>query len=91
MDKKPEEQEAQQLTERLARHPELLSQIKGLLEEVENGADGFKTADEAEEALIKRMRKIGQVGLTDWATREAAKLEAPPLGSRRGSKKKSVG
>jgi hypothetical protein len=91
MDKKTQGDEAANLADRLARHPELMSQIKGLLDEVENQAGGLKTADEAEDALIGRMRKIGQTVLTDWAKRETAKLSVPPPGMRRGSKKKSNG
>lgn len=91
MDKKHKVEEARKLAERLARHPELLRQITGLLDEVENQAGGFKTADDAEEALIVRVRKIGQTGLNDWAMREAAKLEVPPVGARRGAKKKFIG
>jgi hypothetical protein len=79
------------LAERLARHPELSSQISGLLDEVENQAGGFRTADEAEEALIKRVRGIGLTGLNDWARHEAGKLETPPCGARRGAQKKSGG
>jgi hypothetical protein len=46
------------------------------------------TADAAEEALIGRTRQIGQVGLSGWAEREAARLaEEPPPGARRGAKK----
>lgn len=91
MDKNHERVEAEELVKRLARHPELMLQIGGLLDEVENRAGGFKTADEAEDALVERVRGIGRAGLNDWAKREAAKLETPPPGARRGAKKKSGG
>jgi hypothetical protein len=91
MDKNQQGEAAESLAVRLAKHPELRSQIEGLLDEVENRAGGLRTADEAEEALIGRMRKIGQAGLRDWAQREAGKLETPPPGARRGAKKKSGG
>jgi hypothetical protein len=91
MDKNQPREEVESLAVRLARHPELRSQIEGLLDEVENRAGELTTADDAEEALIGRMRKIGQAGLRDWAEREAGKLEVPPPGARRGAKKKSGG
>ncbi|TAE79162.1 MAG: hypothetical protein EAZ84_00020 [Verrucomicrobia bacterium] len=64
-----------------------MSQIKGLLDEVENQSGALRSADEAEKALIGRLRKLGQTGLADWAEREASKLAVPPAGARRGSKK----
>lgn len=91
MDKNHPIEEAERLAKRLARHPELMSQVGGLLDEVENRAGALRTADDAEEALIGRMRQMGQTGLRDWAEREAIKLESPPPGARRGAKKKSGG
>jgi hypothetical protein len=91
MSKNNEEAGAEELVRRLAMHPELMHQMRGLLDEVENRAGGYRTADEAEDALIERVRSIGRTGLNDWAKREAAKLETPPPRARRGAKKKSAG
>lgn len=92
MHKNNEMETAESLTARLARHPELMKQIEGLLDEVENRAGALTTADAAEEALIGRTRQIGQAGLSGWAQRETARLAAePPSGARRSSKKKSGG
>jgi len=92
MEKRNEEEAAESVVKRLEKHPELMRQIEGLLDEVENRSGELRTADEAEEALIKRMRQIGRSGLSDWAEREEAKQatgERP--GAKRGTKKKSGG
>lgn len=91
MNKNNEEVGAEERVKRLARHPELMHQIRGLLDEVENRAGGFRTADEAEDALIERVQSIGCTGLNDWAKHEAAKLKTPPPRTRRGSKKSLLG
>jgi hypothetical protein len=63
-----------------------------LLEEVENRAGGLGTADQAEEAMIERMRRLGQAGLTAWAQGRCAQLNAEaPAKARRSGKKNSGG
>lgn len=80
------------LAERLGKHPELKAQVAALLDEVENQAGALGTADEAEEALIARVRQIGRAGLTAWAEGRSAQLNAVvPARARRGSKKNSGG
>lgn len=87
-----DEKQQQELVKRLAKHPELRTQIAGLLEEVENQGGGLVTADEAEEALIVRVRQIGRAGLTAWAEQRSVQLDAvPPARARRGAKKNSGG
>jgi len=45
---------------RLQRHPQLYEQMAALLDEVENRAGTLNTADQAEDALVERMRQIGR-------------------------------
>jgi hypothetical protein len=80
------------LAERLAKHPELKAQVAALIDEVENRAETLGTADEAEDALIARVRQLGRAGLTAWAERRHALLNAAaPARARRGAKKNSAG
>lgn len=80
------------LAERLAQHPELSAQVAALLDEVENQAGALGTADEAEDALVARVRQMGRAGLTAWAERRHALLNAAaPARARRGAKKNSAG
>lgn len=77
---------------RLEQHPELWTQVAALLDEVENRAGTLGTADEAEEALVVRVRQLGQAGLTAWAQGRCAQLTATaPAQARRGAKKNSGG
>lgn len=80
------------LAGRLAKHPELKAQVAALLDEVENRAGALGTADEAEAALIARVRQMGRAGLTAWAQGRSAQLNATaPAQARRGAKKNSGG
>lgn len=81
-----------ELMQRLEKHPELWTQVAALLGEVENSAGALGTADEAEEALIERMRRLGQAGLSAWAQQRCAQVNAAgPAQARRGGKKNSGG
>jgi hypothetical protein len=83
---------AESLASRLMRYPDLLNEVEGLLDEVENKAGQLVTAEEAEAAVIKRTRSIGLRGLNHWAQGEAAKQALlRPAGTRCGVKKKSGG
>lgn len=80
------------LAERLAKHPEVRAQVAALLDEVENRTGALGTADEAEDALIARVRQMGHAGLTAWAQARTAQLNATaPAQARRGAKKNSTG
>ena len=51
---------AADLSARLQRHPDLYAQVAALLDEVENRAGALNTGDEAEDAIVERMRQFGQ-------------------------------
>ena len=80
------------MVERLGKHPELRDQVKGLLDEVENRASKLNPADEAEDALVERVREIGREALRNWAQRRHDSVQPKGLeGERRGGKKNSTG
>lgn len=83
-------EEEGKLLKMLRENPELMEPMKGLLEEVRDECGELERADEAEEALVKRVREIGRLGLAGWAKRKAEQEEEKPpeAGARRGSKKK---
>ena len=88
-----ESQEAQGgLEERLGRHRGLREQVERMLEELENTAGRLNTADEAEDALVARMREMGRLALQGWAgQREQAAQPAKKTGMRRNGKKNCAG
>ena len=62
---------------RLKNHPEMLETIKELLD-ISEGIKGIEKADDAEFALIPKVRGLGKKCLHDWAKQqsEAGKEEA---------------
>jgi hypothetical protein len=80
------------LAARLQRHPELEAQVTALLDEVENRAGTLNTGDDAEDAIVARLRQLGGQALIRWAEqRHAAVQPAPTPGLRRVGKKNSAG
>lgn len=78
------------LLARLQRHPELLAQVVALLDEVENRAGKLNTGDEAEGAIVERVRKLGRLSLVQWAQERHEVVQPAPIPGllRRGAKKK---
>jgi hypothetical protein len=90
--KKISQETALELAVRLQRHPELFAQTAALLDEVENRAGALNTGDDAEDAIVERMRQFGRQALTRWAEqRQAAVQPARTPGLRQGGKKNSAG
>jgi hypothetical protein len=80
------------LEERLRAHPQLKEHVERMLDEVENRGGALNTADEAEDALVLRLRAIGKEALVEWAQQRHAQVQPgaePQL--RRGGKKNSGG
>lgn len=85
-------EKAQELMTRLQHHPQLYEQMAALLDEVENRAGALNTGDEAEDAIVERMRQFGRQALSGWAERRHAEVQpAPPSGLRQVGKKNSGG
>ena len=88
----PAPENALALMARLQRHPELYEQVAALHDEVENRAGALNTGDEAEDAIVERMRQLGRQALTQWAEqRHAAVQPARTAGLRQVGKKNSAG
>lgn len=88
----PSPENAADLLARLQRHPQLFAQVTALLDEVENRAGALNTGDEAEDAIVERMRQFGRQALTQWAEqRHAAVQPARTPGLRQVGKKNSAG
>jgi len=83
---------AADLFARLQRHPDLYAQVAALLDEVENRAGALNTGDEAEDAIVERMRQFGQQALSGWAERRHAEVQpARTPGLRQVGKRNSGG
>jgi hypothetical protein len=74
MEMTPEREEA--IIKRLQAQPELQAQVEGLVDEVENRTGELNTADEAEEAMVGRVRAMGRAALNRWAQQRCAQLNA---------------
>ena len=86
------DEKALELMARLQRHPQLYAQVAALLDEVENRAGALNTGDEAEDAIVERMRQFGRQALTQWAEqRHAAVQPERTPGLRHVGKKNSAG
>lgn len=79
--------------ERLQKHPNLKERFEALLDIAENTTGEFETADAAEEAVIREVRKTGNQLLTTWANAEEGKKSHKASGEElnRHSKKNSTG
>jgi hypothetical protein len=83
------EQEMNDIVNRLKRHPEMMESIKELLD-IAEGVKGIERADDAEIALIPEVRGLGKKCLKDWAEyqSEEKSQEARRKGLKLHSKKK---
>src|SRR5450432_624693 len=66
---KPLTVEELQFIEQLRERPELLARFQSILGITRNEGTSLKTADEVEGLLIEEMRRLGQAGMSQWATR----------------------
>jgi hypothetical protein len=86
------QESALELMARLQRHPDLYTQVAALLDEVENRAGALNTGDDAEDAIVARMRQFGQQALTGWAEQRHAEVQPARVpGLRQAGKKNSAG
>jgi hypothetical protein len=83
------EQEMNNIFNRLKNHPEMMESIKDLLD-ITEGIKGIERADDAEFALIPEVRGLGRKCLKDWAKQQSEEKaqEAQQKGLRPHSKKK---
>jgi hypothetical protein len=77
---------------RLQQYPQLCDSIGIMLDEMENRTGTLNTADQAEDAIVERIRQLGRQMLNQWAQQRHAAVQperTPEL--RQGGKKKSAG
>jgi hypothetical protein len=82
--------QAEQITERLLEHPELLMQVEKLLEEVDDPHGKIANLDDAEDVIAERIHQMAKDALESWAKNKAANAPATD-GSRRAGKKNCAG
>ena len=83
---------AADLLARIQTHPELCSQFVALLDEVENRAGSLNTCDDAEDAIVERIRGIGRESLQRWALKRHDDLQPAAVpGLTRAGKIDSAG
>jgi len=83
---------ASDLFARLRQYPQLCDSIGIMLDEMENRTGTLNTADQAEDAIVERIRQFGRQMLNQWAQQKHAAVQpgrTPEL--RQGGKKKSAG
>ena len=89
---KPNQERVEALTKRLAERPELFAQVEAMVAEVHDEAGSLQTGDEAEDAVVARIRTMGRVALEEWMRRRSAQLNATaPAKARAEGKKNSAG
>jgi hypothetical protein len=84
---KPSRGQIETMVEQLAQRSELFVRMEALLEQVSSEQTG--SLDQAEEAVVKQLRALGQEALSVGMRERAAGIEAPPR-ARRGVKKIAV-
>jgi peptidoglycan hydrolase CwlO-like protein len=88
----PNQERREALTKRLAEHPELFAQVEAMLAEVQDEKRSLQTGDDAEDAVVARIRTMGRVALEEWMRRRSAQLNATaPAKARAEGKKNSAG
>lgn len=77
---------------RLRQYPQLCDSIGIMLDEMENRTGTLNTADQAEDAIVERIRQFGRQMLNQWAQqRHDAVQPTRTAGLRQGGKKNSAG
>lgn len=88
----PNQERVEALTKRLAEHPELFAQVEAMMREVRDEKRSLQTGDDAEDAVVARIRTMGRVALEEWMRRRGAQLNATaPAKARAEGKKNSAG
>lgn len=87
----PSPEAAADFLARLLHHPQLYVQMTALLDEVENRAGTLNTGDEAEDAIVARVREVGHHALSGWAERRHGEVQPARTPGRRQAGKKNSG
>ena len=57
-------------------HPELFAQVEAMMGEVQDEGGRLQTGDDAEDAVVARIRSMGRVALEAWMRRRRAEFNA---------------
>lgn len=88
---KSDKQRAEELAERLNRHPEFRDKVEELLDVVDNESGNANKADDAEDLICAELREMGQRALQDWAERKHERVVAESENRNELSKKEKRG
>jgi hypothetical protein len=84
----------EEIVEQLRKHPKLRDRFASLLSVVNNSQGDLKRADDAEDAVVEEMRRLGNEAMHIWAESEVAATEDETRrmnGVHREGKKNSAG
>ena len=74
--KKSDKERAEELAERLNRHPEFLDGVERLLKIADDKAEGAVYADDAEDLIWEQLHELGRRSMQDWANRRQERVVA---------------
>ncbi len=88
----PSNERVTALIKQLSEDPQLLVQVEALVAEIKDECGKLSSADEAEDAVVSRIRQLGRAALTSWAQQRCARQnQTRPAQARRCAKKNCAG
>jgi hypothetical protein len=87
MEKKMEDMSPAALVNELEKYPHFKTQVESIIKLLHNESVEGSTADQIEEALVGKMRKMGNVLLHEWAGQQEKKLSEAAIQSGLAAKK----
>ncbi len=88
---KSDKERAEELMQRLNRHPEFRDKVEALLDIADNKDGNANNADDAEDLICEELRVMGQRMLQDWAERKHERVVGESEKRNELSKKEKKG